>query len=749
MLGHKFRFSQSYLAKLEQESGIVIDYQNSSNLYSVIQKVIPKRSIDLSERYYLISKLAVIKSDLSIFQNDFCLKIDYQTSGYYIWRAFALTLENKILSAYDSLKQVESIITVHDNLIYGDFLLVMLYITNQLGKFDEFDKFFHIATIFLSFCQDISSFTRLGIQYYMSYSSFSRGKKEIASELLEIAFKDATIEPDFFFYSKLLNLKGKISESYGYYEISEKNYYQALSLSRYMDAKTGEMSCLMSLGLLQLNYLNNYKESLFLFQQAIEIAQISKNEMGVIYCEFYTAMTLKKLERLKDAIFLFKKVLKEFEKIDNLRVVLNIYNELGIIKKTLGNFIEAISYYNQANKIARELKLPLQEAISSQNLGLLYMVLGDYEKALRYVKNSKLIYINIKEPEFIVRITITLAEIYRLQGKYLLEMEEYDNLLSDQMLQMTPKEVQAEFYDNYAQHYIQLGKIESAKIAASRSVKIREELGVSLDKAIALHMLGRLHQINNEIEKASKFITEGISLLYKKQLFGDEYQSLVIDLIELKLEQNKFNSAKKILENLKIILKEHNTHLTDQNNAYIQYLEIVMQFQTNEINLNNLKEISQYANKKNYFRLYINAILLSIKHLLKNGELADAITLLEQGMKITKDKKLLPLEIQFELLNALFISNQYDFMEALKICTSLKKKTDMNNLEYYKNKVLETKTLILNTQESFTQLYSTVSQEINLKQEKKYQIIPLKTILSYLDEAARINKQVEKLIQNS
>jgi tetratricopeptide (TPR) repeat protein len=59
------------------------------------------------------------------------------------------------------------------------------------------------------------------------------------------------------------------------------------------------------------------------------------------------------------------------------------YNNIGMLYRTLGNFGEALQYYNKAMDIKKEKDLgSISYATTLNNIGFVYCEMGNFEKAL-------------------------------------------------------------------------------------------------------------------------------------------------------------------------------------------------------------------------------------------------------------------------------------------------------------------------------------------------------------------------------
>lgn len=99
------------------------------------------------------------------------------------------------------------------------------------------------------------------------------------------------------------------------------------------------------------------------------------------------AVTLLKMGQPTRAQQVYEILLKQATE-DNVRA--SIYHQLGVVKDDLGEYVEAIAYYEKCLQINRKL-LPsdhLDLASTYNNLGAAYRNIGDYAKALSYYESA-------------------------------------------------------------------------------------------------------------------------------------------------------------------------------------------------------------------------------------------------------------------------------------------------------------------------------------------------------------------------
>ncbi|MBB4825969.1 tetratricopeptide (TPR) repeat protein [Sporosarcina luteola] len=133
-------------------------------------------------------------------------------------------------------------------------------------------------------------------------------------------------------------------------------------------------------------YLNKeYTKALNYLKKGLKLIRISNIEDWE-KADFYNIISLAYFENnsLSQAEYFADKALKFYH--DNLILnrAIDSYILLGNIEKRLKNYNRAEEYFSLAKKISQDIKLPYYEAIILQNVGSIFSLKGDSNKALTH-----------------------------------------------------------------------------------------------------------------------------------------------------------------------------------------------------------------------------------------------------------------------------------------------------------------------------------------------------------------------------
>ncbi|MEE8167674.1 MAG: tetratricopeptide repeat protein [Candidatus Hydrothermarchaeales archaeon] len=232
-----------------------------------------------------------------------------------------------------------------------------------------------------------------------------------------------------------------------------------------------------------------------------EIPNLPKSDL--IRQSFEKSIDCFNQERYNDALAFLKYALEENPAREEKTA---IYNFIGLSHMTLGNLPEAEENFSNALDNAME---PLGEAIVNGNLGIVYNIKGDLDKAITHHEKSLMINEELERKESIAKDYTNLGNLYRIT----------DNL------------------DKAIQWY-------------EKSLKINEELERKESIAKDYTNLGNLYSIKGEPDKAIQWYEKSLELAYPNGFLD----VIKIDLpyaLEIYTNQNKLDKAKELKQKFK------------------------------------------------------------------------------------------------------------------------------------------------------------------------------------------------------
>jgi len=340
---------------------------------------------------------------------------------------------------------------------------------------------------------------------------------------------------------------------------------------------------------------------------------------------------------------------------DNIYAKINSYRTAGIIYQELEDFNKTLENYNQAIKLAKNLKDKEGQMLYGKtlsNYGLFYHMNGDYETALKiYLKAD-----SVLEPfnlyNFNINIYSKISDVYDHLGQiekcdfYYKKIFKLEEFAKDTLSLITTNLTFALFEMNQGKYslaeqklkkalelshnyknpeslytcYFDLGELEKIRENYKKAIEyfhITEQVALSWgDKyslGLTLQKLGYLYSLSGKFENAQKIINECIQLCR-----SNGYKDILKEALEIaiQIEDTLGNLKQALLYN-----KEYNIMINENYNLEIRktinFLDAKYQAEKRESLISNLK-IEQKLNllKISRNKLWIILLLVLISLLL-------------------------------------------------------------------------------------------------------------------------------------
>lgn len=273
----------------------------------------------------------------------------------------------------------------------------------------------------------------------------------------------------------------------------------------------------------------------------------------------------------------YKKALQNFDSSE--KILLKINSEKKEIKETLAktfgskgvvysqqnNYAAALENDFQALKIYEENKNNLQTSKLYNNIGVIYKSIDDQEKALEYFLKANQTSRKIN-PETFAASASNIGLIYLFQNKLEQAKQYFDESLKSYQENENPRGL-GELYNSYSQYYIRKNQKKEAK----NSLQKAEEEFLSVDDKFGLSdtymFLAQIYFDEKELEKSLQFSNKSLELakeldLTEAQMNAEKLLSQIYDqkedqklaLYHLKnydIEKEKFDAVKNEQQRLK------------------------------------------------------------------------------------------------------------------------------------------------------------------------------------------------------
>ena len=264
--------------------------------------------------------------------------------------------------------------------------------------------------------------------------------------------------------------KGKVLETIGEWEESEKAYANALTLAK------------QSRDIVMIGKANNSLGHLLLL----------RGNYGDAKSYLNTAAGL-------------------FESVDEKTGIINVYGDLGKLHFRLGQYKDAKSHFEQSIAISKSIDEVKIDAQIIANLALTHMNQGNYDDAIDTILQQLLLYEEASDKQGLATLYTNLGIVYFEKGDYDSALEVYQKglHLSEEL---GNKLLTSIAIGSIGSVYERKGDYETAMEHFEKDLEISEELGDKQGIAIALGLIGELLSYEGDFYKAIEHLQKNLML---------------------------------------------------------------------------------------------------------------------------------------------------------------------------------------------------------------------------------------------
>ncbi|RLD51936.1 MAG: hypothetical protein DRI94_04615, partial [Bacteroidetes bacterium] len=338
---------------------------------------------------------------------------------------------------------------------------------------------------------------------------------------------------------------------------------------------------------------------------------------------------------------------KEFETLNNKKLLPYIYISIGILFGKKSDYNAALEYFLKSNEILEELNDSVKMQATYNNIGIVYKNIKKYDEALSYFKKSIEISEKIKKEHTIASVYVNVALIYKRKEDFL-SSEEYFIKALHIFKKFEDIDQIASVYSELADLYLKTNDIDKSSDYLFKSNQILSEITDSNGLSENFLIEGQIFLKQKNYRKARNNYIKALNNFKNSGAKESEMKSYLY-LMQLDSLTGKYKTAFKY--SLKYFkLKDSLFEINNANSiANIQYKYDLLQKENENIKLMKDKEIKDERIKKQkllnivtgaafIITLFVSILLYLLfkntrkKNLLlknKNGEIASQNILLE------------------------------------------------------------------------------------------------------------------------
>lgn len=251
---------------------------------------------------------------------------------------------------------------------------------------------------------------------------------------------------------------------------------------------------------------------------------------------------------LETALDLYQK-----NKLDDKKLLANLYNDLGVITESLGNIKQGFELEQKALSIGRNVFDEKSEEIAKflGNLSRSYSVLGDYQKALELEQQTLEISLEIfgERHEYVATSLNSLGSTYAILGKYQKAFELIKQALEIRLELFGEKHPNVAFsLSTLGSAYDDLENHKKALELKQQALEIRIELFGEKhpDVASSLNSLDLTYSGLGNYKKALELQQQALEI--RLELFGEKHPDVASSLKNLGMTYDDLGDHKKALK---------------------------------------------------------------------------------------------------------------------------------------------------------------------------------------------------------
>lgn len=438
-------------------------------------------------------------------------------------------------------------------------------------------------------------------------------------------------------------------------------------------------------------YANDTIKMRYLYQKSeeqeyLEAQSYALNMLGAFY---------RNISNYNESISLHLDALNIAKETSNLELEVVSYNMLGVVYRRLDLIRAALDYHKQALDLAESLENPEESmqyniAVSQNSMGNIYLVLKQYDMALKLFQKSVLIEINLNNK---LGLAINYQNIgYALEEKGMLNeaLTNYQKSLSYN------EEIDSEVgrvicFNSIGRIYIKKGNYSEAfelvKQALEKALQIDDQFYI----AMSYNNLGWAQLNINDLINAEKNLITALTISQEYNLKSNEIEAFA-HLSELHYKKGNYKLA------FDYYKKSNNLDEIITNDRNLQYVnDLILQYENEKKN----NKITALANENEIVKLKLSQskklYMFGLGSLLL---LLTILYILYRQRKLKDEKKIITLEQDMlrSQMNPHFIFNALNSIKLYIV------NNEKENAVYYLNKFskLIRKTLVASTEKNTT-----------------------------------------------
>ena len=210
---------------------------------------------------------------------------------------------------------------------------------------------------------------------------------------------------------------------------SQKNYHSALELYEKLNLKHEQIVCMKSIGL-NLLKLNKLNEAVNILLECAELSSKEKKIEDFLDCISNLVQIYEIQKKWDVMIELYQKGLKAFEKLNDIKGIINSHFNLGILYKKLNQYFEALNHFKKGTNLANEGNYAESIIKGTSLIGEIYVKQNQIKKATKEFIKSLSVAKRIKANNAEAQLKILLNSMGLNNSQINIMLNEYERELN-------------------------------------------------------------------------------------------------------------------------------------------------------------------------------------------------------------------------------------------------------------------------------------------------------------------------------
>ncbi len=329
-------------------------------------------------------------------------------------------------------------------------------------------------------------------------------------------------EKTFDYFKKSLAVKEKANDKYA---IAENYFEQGLAYMEFNDAASAQE----------------------VLKKSFELNMLVNDKMDAIYCMINLGQIQYGFRNNFDtALTIFNSALLLAKEIANNSPIAYCYKQLGLLYSEKGESSTSIKYLDSALTIYEKMQEKSEIGNLFISLGSASISGGEFDKAMNFYTKAETVAREMNNNTLLGDVYLYKGDLYRVQGEYKKAMAIFDTAYSYYSTQNNPWAL-ASIYISYGNVFNVMGEYQKSVYNYGLADSIYTALKNDYYRATPLNNMGTVYFWQGDYHSSLPFFQKALSILDSVKYFGDFRATVLTNIGEIHYELKNYAEAEKVL----------------------------------------------------------------------------------------------------------------------------------------------------------------------------------------------------------